>query len=67
MERTWIRKPVPEWDCDLKLFIWLEIADGEQFEWYIMDKEGHYRFWRSGWYVGKIPRENKENEQRVEE
>jgi hypothetical protein len=67
-----IESLAPKWDSDLEVFIWLELPGGlvrdiRESRWYIMDKEGRYRFWRSGWYVGKIPRENKEDRQGVEE
>ncbi len=47
---------VPEWDEDLQLFIWMEPSLLSRSGFYYMDKKGHYRFWRHGTYLDKVPR-----------
>ncbi len=56
----------PKWDNDLELFVWQELDVGSGMRSYYMDQKGHYRFWRSGSYVGKVPRVKGEDEEAVE-
>lgn len=47
----------PQWDPELRLYIWSE-SDWREAnpECFVMDSEGHYRRWRTGRYVGKLPK-----------
>lgn len=47
---------VPKWDGDLQLFIWYEWDMGYH-HYFFMDREGHYRKWFDGYYLGKIPKQ----------
>ena len=47
-DKSVIAKPL--WDPDIHLFTWLDNCSTYQ-----MDIEGHFRFWHTGDYIGKIP------------
>jgi hypothetical protein len=48
----------PTWDSDLRLFIWHEDKTSAPYRYGAlqMDSEGHYRFWHTGAFWGKIPK-----------
>jgi hypothetical protein len=61
LDGRWVRRTepgvgAPEWDPNLKLYVWDEhrSEDDQCPVTYLMDAQGHYRKWRDGWYFGPL-------------
>jgi hypothetical protein len=44
------------WNNELQLCIWAEYLHPEYVNYFVMDREGHYRLWRTGEYWVELPR-----------
>ena len=57
VRRTWNPASTPQWDDDLRLYIWHESAYGHAGTSYVMDAAGRYQPWHRGEFIAKLPRE----------
>jgi len=56
------------WDNDLKLYLWEESKNYVPYQYFYMDKHGHYRLWLSNcYYLGKAPITNIERKEFLNE